>query len=119
MAYLELDGDRHKIPPGEAGIGSDASSFLVVDGADLAPHHAVLMVSADGQVSVRRVTEEAAVFINGVQLGPQPAPLLHGDKIEVGGRELTFVDEGRSGSTQFVSPEDIAKLREMSGKPAK
>ncbi len=31
MSYLELDGDRHKIPSGEAVIGSDASSFLVLD----------------------------------------------------------------------------------------
>ncbi len=74
------------------------------------------MVTTDG---VRRASEEAAVFINGVQLGPQPAPLLHGDKIAVGGRELTFVDEGRSGSTQFVSADDIADLRKLAGRPAK
>ncbi len=119
MSYLELDGERHKIPPGEAVIGSDASSFLVLDGADLAPRHAVLVVTTDGQVSVRRASEEAAVFINGVQLGPQPAPLLHGDKIEVGGRELTFVDERLSASTQFVSAEAIAQLRQLAGRPAK
>jgi pSer/pThr/pTyr-binding forkhead associated (FHA) protein len=118
MSYLELDGDRHKIPPGEAVIGSDASSFLVLQGTGMASRHVVLVVSPDGQVSARRVTEDAPIFINGVQLGPQPAPLLHGDKIEVGGRELTFVDERRSGSTQFVSADDIAKLQQLGSKPA-
>src|SRR5256886_6683047 len=34
--------------------------------------------------------------------GAEPTPLLHGDKVEVGGHELTFVDERRSGSTQFM-----------------
>src|SRR5207245_634305 len=34
--------------------------------------------------------------------GSEPTPLLHGDKVEVGDHELTFVDERRSGSTQYV-----------------
>jgi pSer/pThr/pTyr-binding forkhead associated (FHA) protein len=118
MSYLELDGDRYKIPPGEAVIGSDASSFLVLTGAALAARHAIFVVTADGQVSVRRVSEESPIFINGVRLGPQPVPLLHGDKIEIAGQELTFVDERRSGSTQFVSAADIAKLQELSLRPA-
>src|SRR6266850_3044916 len=44
----------------------------------------------------------ADVLINGVRLGAEPTPLLHGDKVEVAGQELTFVDERRSGSTQYV-----------------
>ena len=118
MSYLEFDGDRHKIPPGEAVIGSDASSFLVLTGAALAARHAIFVMTPDGQVSVRRASEESPIFINGVRLGPQPAPLLHGDKIEIGGRELTFVDERRSGSTQFVSAADIAKLQELRSRPS-
>lgn len=117
MSYLEFDGDRHKIPPGEAVIGSDASSFLVLTGAALAARHAILVMTPDGQASVRQVSEEAPIFINGVRLGPQPAPLLHGDKIEIAGRELTFVDERSSGSTQFVSAADIAKLQQLGSRP--
>jgi pSer/pThr/pTyr-binding forkhead associated (FHA) protein len=51
---------------------------------------------------IRKATPAAEVMINGVRLGAEPTPLLHGDKIEVGGRELTFVDERRTGSTQFM-----------------
>lgn len=87
-------------------------------GAALAARHAIFVVTADDQVSVRRVSEESPILINGVRLGPQPAPLLHGDKIEIGGRELTFVDEQRSGSTQFVSAADLAKLQQLRSRPA-
>ncbi len=117
MSYLEFDGDRHKIPPGEAVIGSDASSFLALTGDALGARHAIFITTPDGQASVRRVSEESPVLINGVRLGPLPAPLLHGDKIEIAGRELTFVDERRSGSTQFVSAADIAKLQQLSLRP--
>src|SRR5213075_396946 len=46
--------------------------------------------------------------------------LLHGDKVEVGGQELTFVDERRSGSTQYVkamsTPQAQAKGEGKGGK---
>jgi pSer/pThr/pTyr-binding forkhead associated (FHA) protein len=54
-------------------------------------------------------------LINGVRLGAEPTPLLHGDKVDVGGHELNFVDERRSGSTQFLQavriPEAMAQAR--------
>src|SRR3989475_6580354 len=74
----------------------------------------------DGEVVIRKATPAAEVLINGVRLGAEPTPLLHGDKVEVGGHELTFVDERRSGSTQFVQkvqmPEAMAPVR-APGKP--
>ncbi len=118
MSYLELDGNRHAIPAGESVIGSDASSLLALEGPGIAPRHLVVVATSDGQTSVRRATDDAETYINGVLLGPQPAPLLHGDKIEVGGREFSFVDERRSGSTTFVSAEDIARLQAVGAKPA-
>ena len=117
MSFLELDGNRHAIPAGESAIGSAAEGFLTLQGPGVAAQHLILVAAPDGQVSVRRVSEDAQVFINGVLLGPQPAPLLHGDKIEVGGREFSFVDERRSGSTAFVSAADIQRLQ-AAAKPA-
>ncbi len=116
MSFLELDGNRHAIPAGESMIGSAPDGFLTLQGPGVAEQHLSLWAAPDGLVSVRRVSEDAQVFINGVLLGPQPAPLLHGDKIEVGGREFSFVDERRSGSTAFVSAADIQRLVEA--KPA-
>jgi hypothetical protein len=37
--------------------------------------------------------------VNGVALGAEPAPLLHGDRIEVAGRQLRFSDDRKAGST--------------------
>src|SRR5438874_446058 len=102
MALLELGGKRFTIPVGEVTLGSDASCAIPLSGAAVLPRHALLQGQADGQVIIRKVSPAADVFINGVRLGTEPTPLLHGDKLEVAGQELTFVDERRSGSTQYV-----------------
>jgi pSer/pThr/pTyr-binding forkhead associated (FHA) protein len=113
MALLELRGKRFPIPAGEVLLGSDASSAIVVTGAGVQPRHAVIQAEADGQVVIRKATPAGEVLINGVRLGAEPTPLLHGDKVEIGGNELTFVDERRSGSTQYVA---AVKLPEASAK---
>ena len=102
MAFLEMAGQRLAIRPGESVVGSDASSAIRVTGAGVLPRHAFLQVGGDGQVVIRRAADSAEIRINGVRLGPQPTPLLHGDKIEMGAHELLFVDERRSGSTQYI-----------------
>ncbi len=112
MSLLELGGKRFTIPAGEVFLGSDAGSAIQLSGAGLLPRHAVVQGLADGQVVIRKAAPEAEVMINGVRLGAEPTPLLHGDKVQVAGHELTFVDERRSGSTQYISamkvPEPMA-----------
>src|SRR5947208_17116771 len=102
MALLELGGMRFTIPVGEVTLGSDASCAILLSGAAVLPLHALLQGQADGQVIIRKVSPAADVLINDVRLGAEQTPLLHGYKVEIGGHELTFVDERRSGSTQFV-----------------
>jgi pSer/pThr/pTyr-binding forkhead associated (FHA) protein len=102
MAFLELAGQRLAIRPGESVIGSDAASAIRVTGSGVLPRHAYLQATPDGQIVIRRADNAAELRINGVRLGPQPTPLLHGDKIEMGTHELLFVDERRSGSTQYM-----------------
>src|SRR5213594_37024 len=103
MSLLELGGRTFAVPVGEVTLGSDAACAIPLTGAGVLPRHAVFQGQADGQVVIRKATPAAEVLINGVRLGAEPTPLLHGDKIEVGGQELTFVDERRSGSTQYVA----------------
>src|SRR5438094_8408014 len=102
MALLELGGRKFTIPVGDVTLGSDAGCAISLAGAAVLPQHALVQGQADGQVIIRKASPTADVLINGVRLGAEPTPLLHGDKVEVGGPELTFVDERRSGSTQFV-----------------
>src|SRR2546428_5390169 len=102
MSQLELGGNTFTIPVGEIVLGSDAGCAISLSGPGVLPRHAVLQGQADGQVVIRKASPAADVLINGVRLGAEPTPLLHGDKVELGGHELTFVDERRSGSTQYV-----------------
>ncbi|MHC4934496.1 MAG: FHA domain-containing protein [Planctomycetota bacterium] len=108
MSYLQIGGERHAIPVGESTIGSDTSALVSLTGDGVQLQHAIVQGLADGQVAIRIADEATTVLVNGVRLGPQPHPLLHGDKVEIAGQELLFVDERRSGSTQYlqaVTPE--------------
>jgi pSer/pThr/pTyr-binding forkhead associated (FHA) protein len=109
MALLELGQRQFPIPVGEVVLGSDAGCVISLTGAGVLPRHALLLGQADGQVVIRKAAPAAEVMINGVRLGSEPTPLLHGDKVEVGGHELKFVDERRSGSTQYVQALPQAK----------
>lgn len=102
MSLLELGGTKFTIPVGEVVLGSDNGCAIPLTGAGVLPRHALFQGQPDGQVIIRKASPAAEVLINGVRLGAEPTPLLHGDKVEVGEHELTFVDERRSGSTQFV-----------------
>jgi pSer/pThr/pTyr-binding forkhead associated (FHA) protein len=68
-------------------------------------------VGPDLQSTVRR-SGESVVRVNGVQLGAEPTPLIHGDKIEIGEAELFFGDDRMAGSTQYIS---AANLPQRSG----
>src|SRR5579859_4330183 len=102
MALLEMGGRRFTLPQGEVLLGSDPGSAIPLTASGVLPRHAKLQSLPDGQVVITKAVPQAEVFINGVRLGAEPTPLLHGDKVEVAGQELTFVDERRSGSTQYI-----------------
>src|SRR5439155_10390146 len=70
-------------------------------------------------VVITKAVPEAEVLINGVRLGAEPTPLLHGDKVEVAAHELTFVDERRSGSTQYVQAMNLPQAMERAKADAK
>jgi pSer/pThr/pTyr-binding forkhead associated (FHA) protein len=61
-------------------------------------------------MTIRRAAADAKVRVNGVLLGAEPTPLMHGDKLEIGGLELRFADDAKGGATQFVSASDIAAM---------
>lgn len=115
MALLELGGKRFTLPQGEVVLGANPDSAIPLAVPGVLPRHAKLKSLPDGQVVISKAVPEAEVLINGVRLGAEPTPLLHGDKVEVGGQELTFVDERRSGSTQYVQamsvPQAMAQAR--------
>jgi pSer/pThr/pTyr-binding forkhead associated (FHA) protein len=59
------------------------------------------------------------VRVNDVQLGADPTPLIHGDKIEVGSIELLFGDDRKAGQTQALAGlkvDDVYQPRTSGGK---
>ena len=111
MAVLEMGGRRFTLPQGDVMLGSDPSSAIPLAVAGVLPRHAKLKSLPDGQVIISKAVPEAEVLINGVRLGAEPTPLLHGDKVEIADQELTFVDERRSGSTQYVQAMSLPQAK--------
>jgi len=110
MIHLEIDGERYPIAAGETVIGSASDSAVVLEGEGVRPRHAVVQGMLAGAAAIRAADSEAEVRVNGVRLGSDPTPLLHGDKIQISGRELLVVDPARAGSTQMFDSGAFADL---------
>jgi pSer/pThr/pTyr-binding forkhead associated (FHA) protein len=110
MIHLEIGGERYPIAAGETVIGSATGSKVVLAGEGVRPRHAVVQGMAAGAAAIRTADNDAEVRVNGVRLGSDPTPLLHGDKIEIGAHELLVVDPARAGSTQLFDSGAFADL---------
>ena len=110
MIHLEIDGERYPIAAGETVIGSALDSTVVLEGEGVRPRHAVVQGMQAGAAAIRVADRDAEVRVNGVRLGSDPTPLLHGDKIEISGQELLVVDATRAGSTQMFDSGAFADL---------
>jgi pSer/pThr/pTyr-binding forkhead associated (FHA) protein len=117
MPYIQLDGQQYPLIAGENEVGGNDGARIRLAGNGNEGALAALDVGADGTTVVRRIA--GTVKVNGVMLGGEPAPLLHGDKVDVAGRELFFGDDRRAGNTQFVEPVRVAESvpHAAAGKP--
>ena len=109
MMQLEFGGRRYDIPTDEISVGTDPSCAVVLAGGGIQPRHALLRGTGNSAI-VRRASADADVMVNGVHLGAEPAPVLHGDKLQIGGHELLVVDSGKGGSTQFLDAAAVAAM---------
>ena len=103
MIQIEVGGRRHAVSAGEFVLGSDPGSGILLEGPDVLTRHAIVELLTTGEAAIRVASPVAEVRVNGVRLGAEPTPLLHGDKITLAGHELRVVDEARSGSTQMMA----------------
>ncbi|MEP7066791.1 MAG: FHA domain-containing protein [Gemmatimonadota bacterium] len=102
MPYLQLDGQQFPLIAGDNAVGGAEGARIRIARNGNDGVLATFDVGADGATVVRRV--DGTIKVNGVALGAEPAPLLHGDKIDVAGTEIFFGDDLRAGNTQFVQP---------------
>jgi pSer/pThr/pTyr-binding forkhead associated (FHA) protein len=110
MIHLELDGERYAIAVGDTVIGTASENGVVLVGQGVHPRHAVVQATAKGAAAIRAAEAGAEILVNGVRLGAEPTPLLHGDKIGIGTHELLVVDSARAGSTQLFDSGAFADL---------
>lgn len=118
MLSLELGGKRYPVAAGEITIGSDDTDLVPLGGEGVVPRHVIIQGWADGSAAVRPIGD-AEVRVNGVRLGTDPIPLLHGDKLNVGGHEILVVDQKRAGRTQVFTAVELPTGAAVTGAPAR
>jgi pSer/pThr/pTyr-binding forkhead associated (FHA) protein len=101
MMHLEFGGARIPVPAGETIIGSAPGCAIVLEGEGVRPRHAIVQGTPQGAAAIRAGEPDAELLVNGVRLGADPTPVLHGDKIQIGPYEILAVDSRRTGSTQM------------------
>jgi pSer/pThr/pTyr-binding forkhead associated (FHA) protein len=110
MMQLEVGGRRIPVATGDTVIGSAPWCAIVLEGEGVRPHHAVVQGTQEGAAAIRTAGADAEVSINGVRLGTDPTPVLHGDKIQIFGHEILAVDPQRAGNTQLFDSGAFADL---------
>ena len=84
MMQLEFGGARIPVPAGETIIGSAPDCAIVLEGEGVRPRHAIVQGTPQGAAAIRAGEPDAELLVNGVRLGSDPTPVLHGDKIQIG-----------------------------------
>jgi pSer/pThr/pTyr-binding forkhead associated (FHA) protein len=102
MAVLQLNDRQFPLLGETTRIGAGADADVAIPGDAALGVQAVIERTSDESLAIRRAAPQSQVRVNGVLLGPEPTPLMHGDKVEVGGLELRFADDAQRGATQYV-----------------
>jgi pSer/pThr/pTyr-binding forkhead associated (FHA) protein len=110
MMHLEFGGARIPVPAGETIIGSAPGCAVMLEGEGILPRHAIVQGTPQGAAALRAASPEAEIIVNGVRLGLDPTPVLHGDKIQIGSHEILAVDSRRVGHTQLFDSGAFADL---------
>jgi pSer/pThr/pTyr-binding forkhead associated (FHA) protein len=110
MAVLQLNDKQFDLSAGTIRIGAGADADVVLPTDAALGVQAVIERTSDHALAIRRAAPQSEVRVNGVLLGPEPTPLMHGDKVEVAGLELRFADESKRGATHYMSVEAIPSV---------
>lgn len=108
MPVIQLNDQQFLLRPGTNRIGGgDFVELSVSPDVSLGVQAIIEVTGTEGVVIRRAPNRDVKVLVNGVAL-TDPTPLLHGDKLEVGGQELSFSDDTKTGATTFVSRAEVA-----------
>jgi pSer/pThr/pTyr-binding forkhead associated (FHA) protein len=110
MPVLQLNDQQFPLQAGATRVGAGGGADVSLPGDPGLGVQAIIDRAGDKAMTVRRATPNAQVRVNGVLLGAEPTPLMHGDKLEIIGLQLRFADDAKGGATQFVSASEIAAM---------
>lgn len=119
MPVIQVSDKQYTLKPGQTRIGAGPGVDVPVSDDASMGVQAVLELSGESQVIIRRARDGASVRVNGVLLGVEPTPLMHGDKVDVAGKELLFSEDKKVGATAFVSAADVAAIASKRAGPAR
>ena len=110
MPVLQLNDQHFPLGAGPIRVGSGSDAHIALPADPALGVQAEIDRAAGGSMTIRRSSPDARVRVNGVLLGAEPTPLMHGDRVEIGGLELRYADDTKAGATQFVSVTDLAAI---------
>lgn len=117
MPVIKVNDQPYSLRPGANRLGAGDDADVRVGGDPALGIQAIIDVDRHDRVVIRRFDDQSTVRVNGVML-IEPAPLMHGDKVEIGGSELLYSDDSKAGVTQYISAEEIAAIaRRRPGTP--
>jgi hypothetical protein len=116
MPVIKVNGQQFALQPGPNRLGGGTTADVIIGNEDVI--QAIVDLGADGRATIRKASEQANIRVNAMALGG-PTPLIHGDKVEVAGKELFFADDAKVGATQFVSASDVAAIAAKRSGPAR
>ena len=121
MPVLQVNNRSFPIRLGQTKLGVGEGIDLEIGTAGELPLgvHAIIDLSSGSQAVVRRGSSGVPVKVNGIALGLEPTPLIHGDKLEIGAHELLFSDDTKAGATQFLSTSDVLRPMQKRSGPAR
>src|SRR3712207_5787004 len=107
MPVIQVNNQQYSLKVGTTLVGAGDDADVPVPGHPTLGVQAVVEVGADRSTSIRRASPTAVVRVNGVALGVEPTPLLHGDRVEVAGHEMLFAEDHRAGATQYLQTHQL------------
>ncbi len=109
MPVITVNDQHYALRPGQNRLGGGAGADVRVSDDEALGIQAIVDVREAAHPVIRRAMPNAAVRVNGVEL-VDPTPLIHGDKVEIGGNELLFSDDTKTGATRIMKASDIAAI---------
>lgn len=109
MPVITVNDQHYALRPGQNRLGGGAGADVRVSDDESLGVQAIVDVRDGAHPVIRRAMPNAAVRVNGVEL-IDPTPLIHGDKVEIGGSELLFSDDTKTGATQILRASEVAAI---------